>query len=78
MSPKDFLTQFRISRAEQLLSWSELSIESVAWSCGYKDALVFAKVFKKMIGMPPSSYRKKHQTEIKHQMGKGIPELKEI
>ena len=75
MSPKDFLTQFRISRAEQLLSWSELSIESVAWSCGYKDALVFAKVFKKMIGMPPSTYRKKHQTAIKRQTGKGMPEI---
>ena len=77
MSTKDFMTQFRISRAEQLLSWSELSIESVAWSCGYKDALVFAKVFKKMVGMPPSSFRKKHQSEIRKQTGKGISGLEE-
>ncbi len=78
MSPKDFLTQFRISRAEQLLSWSELSIESVAWSCGSKDALVFTKVFKKALGMPPSVYRKKHRKDIKELTVKGMGGMEEI
>ena len=65
MSPKDFLTKFRISRAKELLAVSELSIESIAWSCGYSDALVFSKVFKKMVGMPPSVCRKMQKKERK-------------
>ena len=64
MSPKEFLTRFQISRAKELLTWSDITIESVAWSCGYKDALAFSKVFKKMIGMSPTAYRKKHLKDI--------------
>jgi len=64
MSPKDFLTTYRISRAEELLTWSDLSIEGIAWSCGYNDALVFSKVFKKQTGLSPTSYRKENMKEI--------------
>ena len=64
MSPKDFLTTYRISRAEELLTWSDLSIEGIAWSCGYNDALVFSKVFKKQTGMSPSVYRKENKQEV--------------
>lgn len=64
MSPKDFLTTYRISRAEELLTWSELSIESIAWSCGYNDALVFSKVFKKITGLSPTGYRKQNVKEV--------------
>lgn len=64
MSPKEFLTRFQISRAKELLTWSDISIESVAWSCGYKDALAFSKVFKKMMGVSPTAYRKRHMKDI--------------
>lgn len=64
MSPKDFLTQFRISRSKEMLAGTEMSIESVAMSCGYHDALVYAKAFKKQIGLPPSVYRKQHKKEV--------------
>ena len=64
MSPKEFLTRFQISRAKELLTWSDITIEGVAWSCGYKDALAFSKVFKKIIGMSPTAYRKKHLKDI--------------
>lgn len=64
MSPKDFLTTYRISRAKELLTWSELSIEGIAWSCGYNDTLVFSKVFKKQTGMSPTVYRKENKKEV--------------
>lgn len=64
MSPKEFLTRFQISRAKELLTWSDITIESVAWSCGYKDALAFSKVFKKMMGVSPTTYRKEHLVRI--------------
>ncbi len=60
MSPQEFLNTFRITRARGLLRITELSVEEVAASCGYQDALVFSKAFKKMVGMPPTAYRKKN------------------
>lgn len=58
MSPKEFLTNFRISRAKELLTDSKLSIENIALSCGYNEVLVFSKMFKKEVGVSPSAYRK--------------------
>ena len=61
LSPKEYLTSFRITRAAQLLEITELSIESVAMSCGYQDALGFSKIFKARMGVTPSAYRKKNE-----------------
>ena len=60
MSPKEYLTSFRITRAAQLLEITELSIESVALSCGYQDTLGFSKIFKARMGVTPSAYRKRN------------------
>ena len=61
MSPQQFLTTFRITKATELLQLTELPIESIALSCGYQDPLVFTKAFKQMKKMSPTSYRKEMQ-----------------
>ena len=61
MSPQQFLTTFRITRAAELLQLTSLPVESIALSCGYSDPLVFTKSFKQMKKMSPSSYRKEMQ-----------------
>lgn len=61
MSPQQFLTTFRITKATELLQLTEHPIESIALSCGYTDPLVFTKAFKQMKGMSPSVYRKEMQ-----------------
>lgn len=58
VSPKEFLTRLQIMRARELLELTQLTIECVAVSCGFQDALVFSKAFKQVMGKPPSSYRK--------------------
>lgn len=58
MSPQQYLTVYRISKAEELLLATDYSIETVAISCGYKDPLVFSKAFRQMKGMSPSQFRK--------------------
>lgn len=78
MSPKDFLTQFQISRSKELLTVTDLSIEGVALSCGYGDALVYSKTFKKIIGMPPSVYRRVHREEVKEQLQAGGKKLEKL
>lgn len=61
MSPQQFLTTFRITKATELLQLTTLPIESIALSCGYRDPLVFAKAFRQMKKMSPSGYRKEMQ-----------------
>lgn len=58
VSPQDYLANYRISRAAELLTVTELSIESIALSCGYTDPLIFSKVFKAKKGEAPSRYRR--------------------
>ncbi len=56
-SPKNYLIQYRINKACRLLKQSTLSIQEVSHSVGYTDALVFSKIFKKVIGTCPREYR---------------------
>lgn len=60
ISPQEFLTRFRISRAKELLTTTQLPIEYVASSCGYQNTLVFSKAFKRNTGSTPSNYRTEH------------------
>ena len=61
MSPQQFLSAFRITKAAELLQITSLPVESIALSCGYTDPLVFTKSFKQMKKMSPSAYRKEMQ-----------------
>lgn len=61
MSPQQFLTVFRITKATELLQLTSLSVESIALSCGYTDPIVFSKSFRQIKKMSPSAYRKEMQ-----------------
>ncbi len=61
MSPQQFLTTFRITKATELLQITSLPIESIALSCGYHDPLVFTKAFRQIKQMSPTGFRKEMQ-----------------
>lgn len=73
VSPQDYLTNFRISHATELLTTTDLSIESIALSCGYTDPLIFSKMFKQKKGNTPSRYRKevmqRHRSKLNDNIG---------
>lgn len=56
MSPMNFLLKIRMERAKLLLH-EPLSIEQIASSVGFADALYFSKQFKKWHGSSPTEYR---------------------
>lgn len=58
-SPKEYLTEFRIKRARQMLRETALSISAIAYSSGFDNNLYFSKAFKSKMRMSPSEYRKK-------------------
>lgn len=56
MSPMQFLLKIRMERARLLLG-EPLTVEQVAASVGFPDALYFSKQFKKWYGLAPTDYR---------------------
>lgn len=58
ISPKDYLTDFRIRKACALLREPALSVTAVANSVGFENNLYFSKVFRKRMGLTPSDYRR--------------------
>ncbi len=56
-SPKEYLLQYRIGQACQLLNQTDLTVGSIAHSVGFEDNLYFSKVFKKYKSCTPSEYR---------------------
>jgi AraC family transcriptional regulator of arabinose operon len=57
MSPQEYLSNLRLTRAAEQLNTTNYSIEVIATSNGYGDPVVFTKAFKKMHGISPSKYR---------------------
>jgi AraC-like DNA-binding protein len=57
MSPQEFLVNYKIDKACTLLRNTDLPIKAVAKSVGYSDPLTFSKIFKKINGDNPKSYR---------------------
>ena len=54
----DYLQACRIRHACVLLENTGLTIKAVAQSTGYRDALYFSRIFKKLILLSPSAYRR--------------------
>jgi two-component system, response regulator YesN len=52
----DFLIEYRIERAKELLSMPGASIKQVSISCGYPDPNYFSRLFKKVTGQTPSAF----------------------
>jgi AraC-like DNA-binding protein len=56
-SPQNYLINYRIEKACELLKDKKISIANVSFSVGYKDQFVFSKVFKQKMGISPSQWR---------------------
>ncbi|MFF2175842.1 helix-turn-helix domain-containing protein [Lysinibacillus sp. NPDC058147] len=54
--PIDYLINYRMERASDLLKVSNFPIHDIAISVGYTNPLYFSRVFKKKFGVSPSVY----------------------
>jgi two-component system response regulator YesN len=57
----EFVTEFRIERASELLCSTNLNTSEVAYRVGFNDPKYFARIFKRGVGVTPSEYRKYSQ-----------------
>lgn len=57
-TPYQYLMRIRLEKAKEILYDKEISIEEVAKLCGFVNSGHFSTVFKRVIGMSPSEFRK--------------------
>lgn len=55
---KQYLSEYRIEKAKQLLAKSTMKINEIATKCGYSSSNYFTKAFKEKTGIAPNEYRK--------------------
>jgi AraC-like DNA-binding protein len=57
-TPQEFLLSFRISKAQDLLKNSPMSVGEISHAVGYENQLHFSRAFAKFCGMSPTAWRK--------------------
>ena len=57
MTPGQYMTHIKISKAKSLLTDTQLNISQVADLLGFKSAFYFSKTFKKVTGVTPRDWK---------------------
>lgn len=52
-----YLVEYRVNKSKELLTYSKLSINSVASEVGFNNSLTYIRCFKNSMHMTPSEYR---------------------
>ena len=71
----EYLNRVRIKKSMELLENSTVSISNISGMVGYSEHSYFCKVFKRITGMSPGSYRKELQVHHENEE-KGLSSLK--
>ena len=57
MSPLQFVTRERVTRAQQMIRETPRSLIEIALEVGYTNPSHFAKVFRRVAGVTPTEFR---------------------
>ena len=63
-SINSYLLSVRITRAKQLLRFTDKTVEEIGMECGLGALHYFSRVFREVEGMPPSKYREQWKKSI--------------
>lgn len=58
VTPIQYVRQYRIQKAAELLAQGGQTVADVGARCGFKEMSYFARTFREMKGMTPSQYRR--------------------
>ena len=75
MSPKQYLTNFCMTRATELLTLDDEPVEVVAKKCGYPNPVAFSALFRKRMGQSPTQYRNQLSAEYRERLKKELERL---
>lgn len=60
-TPKEFILDYRIRKAVDMIEKTDETIAGVSYKCGFIDASVFNRLFRSKTGFSPSRYRDLHK-----------------
>ena len=62
ITPTEYLRQFRVGKASQLLIETDETISTIAQSTGFCDHSHLVREFSRLMGTSPGAYRKRYRT----------------
>lgn len=65
-SPQEFLMNYRMLKATELLKLTSLSIAEIGSAVGYENQLHFSRAFKRIYGISPREWRNSQKKESIH------------
>lgn len=63
MTPYSYLIRIRMERAGTLLQTGDMTVQEVAFVCGYNDPLYFSRAFSRHFGVSPTDYKQRFFSE---------------
>lgn len=60
MPPQQYLLHYRLDKASRMLRDTDYTVGEIAYSVGYRDALLFSRMFRKTYGLSPRHYRSQY------------------
>lgn len=57
VSPQEYLNNYRLEKASELLLTGNMSVTDIAFSTGYSGVINFSRMFKRRYGLSPTEYR---------------------
>ncbi|HPU62820.1 MAG TPA: helix-turn-helix transcriptional regulator, partial [Mobilitalea sp.] len=60
ISLKNYINEYRIERAKELLLTSDKSISDIAEAVGFDNFSYFSTLFKKVTGLSPKEFKDNH------------------
>jgi transcriptional regulator GlxA family with amidase domain len=60
-SPLEYIQTMRIEEAKQALETTDDPFDAIAAEVGYSEPSAFRHLFRKLVGVTPSAYRRRHQ-----------------
>ncbi|WP_294221712.1 helix-turn-helix domain-containing protein [uncultured Shimia sp.] len=59
LTPVTYIQSLRVELARSRLELTRDSFERISWDVGYADATAFRRVFRRIVGLSPSAYRRR-------------------
>ena len=56
-TPKEYISEYRIDKAKQMLAHTDASIADISFELGFANAAQFNRLFQEATEMTPSQYR---------------------
>jgi len=64
ITPKQYINMLRISRAKELMMYSDFNITQIAYNVGFQDVRYFSRIFKQKEKVTPLEYLKTYKPNL--------------